>query len=1246
MLLPTQCRIITMQRLFPLLLIAITVGCSSQQQPDTADSPVQKDKKSVVDAKDSGGVSDTTQKEGPNHGGKLLLNELLASNRTNRRDDTGETSDWIEVYNAGTNTLRLDGYHLTDDLEVLDKWAFPQTRMPAGGFQLVWMSGLDRTALDPKVLATSTAAIPFQRTLIEAGAEWKYLAGSSKGQPAEQNQNSPAGWTAVDFDDSGFAVGPAGFGYGDEDDATMLPKGTTVVLLRREFTLDNPLYSESLILEVDYDDGFAAYLNGIRVAAANCPPGEPQLGMLAGDNHEAGAAERFDLSAHVGLLRRGKNVLAIAGFNNSNMSSDMSLNASLGTVAPACHASFRLKKKGGALHLIAPDGTIADEIQYPSQQPDQTLGRIDSHDPETGWSYFLTPTPGSANAGSTQEAPIKSRISFFPEPGAYPEGVEVQISQESWAGVDIRYTLDGSEPNATSPLYDQGIAVTDTSLVRAAGFVGEERASPIASATYLAGRIPSLPVMSISMKPEEFVEVHMRSTATGHESERAAFLELFTSEGERAVATGFGFRLHGGAGRRGDLQKKKSYRTYFRKSYGKGRVDYPVIPTAEVEDFDKLVLRSNSNDRAPHGSNIRDQVIRDVHRDMGSLAADGWWYVLLINSKSRGIYNVTERMDEEFFASHLGPGEYDVIKTGETLLSGTKEGWNELRNFVRSTSFSDDTNFEELARRVDIKEFTSYVIVNLCLQNFDWPGNNWYGARRVPDGKWIFLCWDSEWGLGYRHSGVDAHLYGTHTDPYGFMDSGGGANYGLISTLFRAMLENPGYRQYYQQQVREHLQGALTTENIMQHVHRHRDAIATEMKHEFETRNYNLEQWNRQLAQIELFANYAPKTFLARTEEYFSSRAVPSGNNRLAFTEAEDGSRQVVYRTEKGQLHESISSADASTVTNTIVSLPPNVPPAAGRPSVYTRIPGERHLLYRGDDNHLHDLLMPAAGDKDAAWQHTNLTELLSQPVARCDPSVTVVDGVPHIVYVGQDSMTHELWYDDAWHHHPLPFIPRPASDVVITSSPGALHVNYRTIFGVPCEQTLSKEAAANGQRNWSHRIYHRLPAKGQPLGVNVGGRRRLIYQVAEKWPIYEPFVFRWHARREPGYQKYESGRNRLVQVWRSGKRYHEIQTIGELLPSVVGNPSLLHDAERKQQYLVYCNAEGHLLEATFRQGSWKVINITELAWAPPSSGEPSGLISAVNGARYYVFRGRDGNLHEVRFDSNWSHHLLDSGSE
>ena len=329
-----------------------------------------------------------------------------------------------------------------------------------------------------------------------------------------------------------------------------------------------------------------------------------------------------------------------------------------------------------------------------------------------------------------------------------------------------------------------------------------------------------------------------------------------------------------------------------------------------------------------------------------------------------------------------------------------------------------------------------------------------------------------------------------------------------------------------------------------------------------------------------------------------------------------------------------------------MISLPPTAPPAAGQPSAYTLAAGERHLLYRGDDDHLHDLLLPAAGAKDAAWQHTNLTELLAQPVARCDPSVTVVDGVPHIVYVDQDSMIHELWYDEAWHHHPLPFIPRPASDVVITSTPGALHVNYRTIFGVPCEQTLSREAAANGQRSWSHRIYHRLPAKGQPVGVNVGGRRRLIYQVAEKWPIHEPFVFRYHARLDPDYREYDEGRNRLVQVWRAGKRYHEIETIGETLPSVVGNLVLVQDGERNQYYLAYRNSDGHLLEATFQEGSWKVSNLTELAGAPPVTSNPTGMVLRFNGSRYYVYRGQDGHLHELYFDRSWNHRLLGTGGD
>ena len=179
------------------------------------------------------------------------------------------------------------------------------------------------------------------------------------------------------------------------------------------------------------------------------------------------------------------------------------------------------------------------------------------------------------------------------------------------------------------------------------------------------------------MAPDDFLGVHLQQSG----SERPAFLEVFNLVGERSVATGFVLRLHGGAGRHGGKEVKKSYRAYFRRVYGDRRLYHPIIPEAGVKDFDKLVLRANFNDGRSYGSYIRDQVVRDLHRDMGALSSSGSWYVLFINSISHGVFNVVERMDEEFFTSHLGPGQYDIIKTGDTVLSGTRKGLDELREF-------------------------------------------------------------------------------------------------------------------------------------------------------------------------------------------------------------------------------------------------------------------------------------------------------------------------------------------------------------------------------------------------------------------------------------------------------------------------------------------------------------------------------------------------------------------------------------
>ncbi len=70
-------------------------------------------------------------------GPRLLLNEFMAKNGTTILD-TGAPDDWVEVYNATAETLRLASFTLTDNLADPTKWRFPDMLLAPGGVLLVW----------------------------------------------------------------------------------------------------------------------------------------------------------------------------------------------------------------------------------------------------------------------------------------------------------------------------------------------------------------------------------------------------------------------------------------------------------------------------------------------------------------------------------------------------------------------------------------------------------------------------------------------------------------------------------------------------------------------------------------------------------------------------------------------------------------------------------------------------------------------------------------------------------------------------------------------------------------------------------------------------------------------------------------------------------------------------------------------------------------------------------------------------
>lgn len=156
--------------------------------------------------------------------------------------------------------------------------------------------------------------------LIPRGSTWQYLGGSH-----------PTGaWTGVEYAAAGWKSGKAGFGFGDDDDATVLKdmRGKyTALYARHEFTVDDPAKIRSLLLAIRFDDGFIAYLNGKEVARQCVDSGSgASVKGVQGHNvdKDRNKYDVFDLPAQ-GLLRKGRNVLAVEGHNVSAGSSDFSL---------------------------------------------------------------------------------------------------------------------------------------------------------------------------------------------------------------------------------------------------------------------------------------------------------------------------------------------------------------------------------------------------------------------------------------------------------------------------------------------------------------------------------------------------------------------------------------------------------------------------------------------------------------------------------------------------------------------------------------------------------------------------------------------------------------------------------------------------------------------------------------------------------------------------------------------------------
>ncbi len=74
--------------------------------------------------------------------GKIIINEVMTSNKGIYPDDKGNSSDWVEFYNTTGSDINMSNFMLSDDEKKLNKWVFPSGAViKAHEYMIVYLTG-------------------------------------------------------------------------------------------------------------------------------------------------------------------------------------------------------------------------------------------------------------------------------------------------------------------------------------------------------------------------------------------------------------------------------------------------------------------------------------------------------------------------------------------------------------------------------------------------------------------------------------------------------------------------------------------------------------------------------------------------------------------------------------------------------------------------------------------------------------------------------------------------------------------------------------------------------------------------------------------------------------------------------------------------------------------------------------------------------------------------------------------------
>jgi len=529
------------------------------------------------------------------------------------------------------------------------------------------------------------------------------------------------------------------------------------------------------------------------------------------------------------------------------------------------HTSFKLSADGEQVGVYNPSMEIIDTLTFGLQMANVSFGRTPDGSNYLG--YFTEPSPGESNKGISYNGFANNAPEFSVRGGFYFSSVQVELVTN--LGGEIRYTIDGTEPNETAILYTSPIQIDETTVLRAHVVKPNLIPGPIVTNTYFINENSTnakLPVVSIATNPENFWDSEKGIYVQDFKPlwEVPINIELFENNGGDRAA----FNELAGTKVNGLWSwqlPQKMLGVYFKKQYGSSNLQYPLFSQRSRNSYKSFALRAS-------GSDWSYTLFRDIlgqHATLYNMDIDIMSFkpaVVFLNGEYLGIHNMREKVDDDYIEKsyNMEAGTFDLIENEDYAEAGDLDEYASFSNLL-NRDLSVQANFDAVADLMDIDNFTDYAITEMATANTS-ISHNVMAWKPKQGGKWRWVLMDLDRGFFNPSDHLIDFYLGQEELP--------------LNDLFK----NSDYRSYFGNRLASHLFTSFNPERMSMLIEEHKSIIEDEIPRHINrwlgtTSSYgnalpSVNYWQGKVEDLKTFANERPLMLLNDLSNYGFSGTV------------------------------------------------------------------------------------------------------------------------------------------------------------------------------------------------------------------------------------------------------------------------------------------------------------------------------------------------------------------------------------